>query len=183
MSIKVLVPISTGFEEIETTTIVDVLRRGGINVVLAGVTEGPIQGRSAIRVLPDCTLDEALKDASFDALVLPGGQPNAQTLTDDSRIISLLKSMNNSNRLVAAICAAPTALHAAGLLKNRKATIFPECRDDIPKESYVEEDVVISDGVITSRGPATAMSFSLTLIETLRGKDVADKVSAAVLAS
>jgi protein deglycase len=182
MKKNVLVPISTGFEEIETTTIVDVLRRAGVTVTLCGLKAGPVVGRSAIQILPDCCLDDLLSRTDFDAIVLPGGQPNARTLTGDERILNLLKQMNRDGKTVAAICAAPAALNAAGLLNHRKATIFPGCRADIPADSYVEEPVVISDGVITSRGPGTAMAFALELTRVLCGDQVTDKVASALLA-
>ena len=182
MAPKVLIPISTGFEEIETTTIIDVLRRAGVTVTVAGLTGGLIQGRSAIRIQPDCELDDALKTMDYSAVILPGGQPNARTLSKDSRILSLLKQMDTAGKTVAAICAAPAALTQAGVLHNRKATIFPGCLDDLPPNSYVEQDVVISDNIITSRGPGTAMRFALTLVEKLCGGTVASKVATALIA-
>ncbi|MBN2718963.1 MAG: DJ-1/PfpI family protein [Deltaproteobacteria bacterium] len=183
MALKVLIPISTGFEEIETATIVDVLRRAGLNVTLAGLTPGLIEGRSAIQIQPDCSIDDALKTMDYDAVVLPGGQPNAGTLARDSRVINLLQRMDSAQKTVAAICAAPAALSQAGLLDTRKATIYPGCVDDLPPGSYVEQDVVISENIVTSRGPATAMAFALALVERLCGGATASTVSKALLAS
>lgn len=182
MTQKVLIPISTGFEEIETTTIIDVLRRAGVNVVVAGLTPDLIEGRSAIRLQPDCTLDDALVQNDFDAIVLPGGQPNASTLSSDHRVISILQQMRQEKKTVAAICAAPAALSAAGLLDNQKATIYPACIDDLPEGTYIEQDVVISDGIVTSRGPGTAMSFALALVKILCGEAVTATVAADLLA-
>lgn len=182
MSPKVLVPVSKGFEEIEAITIVDVLRRASIQVIVAGVTPGIIRGRSQIGIEPDCSLDDALLEAPFDMVVLPGGLPNAYTLRDDKRVIDILKTTNAQGSWVAAICAAPAALTAAGLLSARKATIYPGNEADLPPGSHVAQNVVVSDGVITSRGPGTALEFSLALVKLLCGKVISEKVSSALLA-
>ncbi|MBN2342713.1 MAG: DJ-1/PfpI family protein [Deltaproteobacteria bacterium] len=181
MTVHVLVPISTGFEEIEATTIIDVLRRAGIAVTVAGLTDGPVTGRSGITMLPDTPLDKALGHP-YEMIVLPGGQPNADTLRDDKRVITALQKAHEAGTYVAAICAAPAALTRAGLLEHRKATIYPGCEKNLPDGSFVPDRVVVEEKIITSRGPGTAMEFALTLVSLLVGEEIAKKVAGALLA-
>ena len=182
MSKKVLIPISKGFEEIECFTAVDILRRAGAQVVLAGVGPSPILGRSQIAVLPDATLDEASADGPYDLVVLPGGLPNAYTLRDDPRVIAAVKETASSGKPVAAICAAPAALEKAGLLAGRTATNHPSCTADLLSANYSEARVVTDDRIITSRAAGTAMEFAFELVRVLFGDEKVQEVNAGVLA-
>ncbi len=182
MSKRVLVPISTGFEEIEALTVVDILNRAGATVVLAGLVSGPVTGRSKITVVPDMDLDAALAAASYDLVVLPGGLPNAYTLRDDPRIVSLLQKSAEADKEVAAICAAPSALEKAGLLAGIKATGHPSCRADLASADYSEDRVVREGRVTTSRAAGTAMEFAFSLVRTLFGEEKVKEVNAGVLA-
>ena len=112
---KIIMPLADGFEEIETMTIVDVLRRAGLSITIAGLKSGELVGAHDIRVMPDQTLDE-VKEESFDMIVLPGGQPGVDNLRKDPRVLDLLKKMKKSNKVIGAICAAPLALRDAGPL-------------------------------------------------------------------
>jgi 4-methyl-5(b-hydroxyethyl)-thiazole monophosphate biosynthesis len=127
------------------------------------------------------TLDEALAD-DYDMIVLPGGQPGADHLANDPRIIDLVKRMSRAGKYTAAICAAPRVLARAGVLDNRAATSFPGAIDidAIAGIDYRELPVVVDGRVITSRGPGTAMDFALELIRQLQGSVVCDKVEAAL---
>jgi 4-methyl-5(b-hydroxyethyl)-thiazole monophosphate biosynthesis len=122
-------------------------------------------------------LDDVL-DESFDMVVLPGGLPGADHLNNDQRIQLLVKKIAANNKYVAAICAAPRVLATAGLLEGKSATSFPGALDDFPVNNmtYEEKAVVIDGNIITSRGPGTAMDFSLALIELLLGKEKRDEV-------
>jgi 4-methyl-5(b-hydroxyethyl)-thiazole monophosphate biosynthesis len=174
---RVLVPLAQGCEELEAITVVDLLRRAGIDVVTAGLDEQPVRAARGTVLVPDATLDTAL-ETDYDMVVLPGGLPGADHLRDDARIIELVKRMADSDRYTAAICAAPRVLARAGLLDGRRATSFPGAIDtgSIPGIDYVEDAVVTDGKVITSRGPGTAMDFALELIELLVGKDKRDEV-------
>ncbi len=104
-------------------------------------------------------------------MVLPGGMPGSENLKNDARIVGLLQRMAGQGKHVAAICAAPMALHAAGLLEGKRATSFPGVLDKLPGgHRYVEERVVVDGRIVTSRGPGTAMDFALTLVELLAGR-------------
>ena len=175
----VLVPLAQGCEELEAITIVDLLRRAGIEVVTAGLDEQPVRASRGMVLVADMTLDAALQK-DYDMVVLPGGLPGADHLKNDARIIRLLVQMRDADKYTAAICAAPGVLAAAGLLDGKRATSYPGSldKDSVPGLDYVEQPVVADGKVITSRGPGTAMDFALELIATLSGKQVRDEVEA-----
>jgi 4-methyl-5(b-hydroxyethyl)-thiazole monophosphate biosynthesis len=115
---RVLVPIAPGFEEIETITVVDILRRSGARVTLAGTEEGPLKGSRGILVLPDDSLNNNM-EKDFDLIVLHGGQPGTDNLRKDVRVTQLLKKMDVLSKNIAAICTAPLVLMDAGILGNQ----------------------------------------------------------------
>ena len=175
----VLVPLAQGMEELEAVTVVDLLRRAGIEVVTAGLEAGPVKGSRGTVLLPDTTLDTALK-REYDMLVLPGGLPGATHLEQDPRIIALVKKMAGDNRFTAAICAAPKVLARAGVLEGKHVTSYPGVLDPTQwPRIQLENRAIVTDGkVITSRGPGTAMDFALELIGSLVGKEKRDQVEA-----
>ncbi len=179
MSKKVLVPLAQGCEELEAVTIIDLLRRAGITVVTAGLDAEPVRASRGTRLLPDTTLDEALKQ-DYDMVVLPGGQPGSDNLNRDPRIHALLRKMADSGKFTAAICAAPAVLAHAGLLRGKRATSFPGVLEKLTHTGVTLQDqAVVKDGkVITSKGPGTAMDFALELIEVLAGKEKRAQVDA-----
>lgn len=165
----VLIPLAHGCEEIEAVTVIDILRRAGIEVITAGLTDGPVRASRGTVLVPDTTLDAALNH-DYDMIVLPGGMPGSEHLQNDPRIIGLLQRMASAGKYVAAICAAPMALHAAGLLQGKHATSFPGVLDRLPGSHLYLNDAVVVDGkIVTSRGPGTAMDFALTLVELIAG--------------
>lgn len=167
---KVMVPLANGFEEIEALTIVDVLRRIGIEVDTVGVVSSMITGSHGIRVMTDRKLAE-VKEEDYDAIVLPGGDPGYKNLARTSKLIEILKKMNSQGKLVAAICASPSILAKAGILEGKRATIYPGMEKELP---YPRDDRVVIDGnVITSQGPGTAIEFALAIVEALVGKNKA----------
>ncbi len=174
---RVLVPLAQGCEELEAVTITDLLTRGGIEVVTAGLDDRPVKASRGMTLLPDTTLDEVM-DREFDMMVLPGGLPGADHLNEDLRIHRLLKRLNHEGRYLAAICAAPKVLATAGLLDGHKATSYPGALAglDLPRVDIQLEAVVRDDKVVTSRGPGTAMDFALKLVEILVGKEKRDEV-------
>ena len=178
---KVLVLLATGFEEIETITVVDILRRAGARVVLAATEEGPIEGSRGVSVLPD-TLINQVDDKDFDLLVLPGGQPGTTNLQKSAKVKSIIQSMYQSRKQIAAICAAPIILHSAGILKNTVVTSHPSVKDQLMGVDYSEERVVVDGNIVTSRSPGTALEFSLKLVEILFGRDRMDTVNQGVMA-
>jgi 4-methyl-5(b-hydroxyethyl)-thiazole monophosphate biosynthesis len=182
MAKRVLVPLSTGFEETEAVTVIDILRRAEVEVVTAGLEPGPVTGRSNITITPDTTLDEALAGAKFDAIVLPGGLPNAEILRDDQRVTDALAKIIEQGGLAGAICAAPIALDKAGVLGGRTYTSHPSLQGALPPEGYTAKRVAISNRVVTSRSPGTAMEFAFQLLRDLCGEDKVREVNEGVLA-
>ncbi|WNZ29133.1 MAG: DJ-1/PfpI family protein [Candidatus Bathyarchaeota archaeon] len=182
--IKALVFLATGFEEIEAVTIVDILRRGNIAVTTAGITPNPIEGAHKLKIIPDKYVEEIFAQ-EFDAIICPGGAPGYKNLRIDSRVIHIIKNAYNQNKLVAAICAAPAVLSDAGILENKKCTIYPGMENELIKgKGKPKPDNVVVDGrIVTSKGPATALEFALKLVEMLSGKHVADSVAKQVLAN
>jgi 4-methyl-5(b-hydroxyethyl)-thiazole monophosphate biosynthesis len=177
----VLIPLAPGCEELEAVTVIDILRRAGIEVITAGLAPGPVKASRGTVLLPDAALDDVLHQA-FDMIVLPGGMPGSEYLKNDTRVIALLKSAAASGKYVAAICAAPMALHAAGLLQGKNATSFPGVLDQLPgSHHYLNDGVVVDGKVVTSRGPGTAMDFSLMLVELMAGRAVRDRVEAGLV--
>lgn len=181
---RVLVPLAQGCEELEAITIIDLLRRAGIEVISAGLDAENITASRGVKLIPDTDLESALKD-DYDMIVLPGGLPGADNLDNDDRLKSALKKMANNDKYIAAICAAPKVLANTGVLIGKTATCYPGVLDD-PELSgiTVSDEAVVRDGkVITSRGPGTAMDFALELIEVLSGRKIRDTVEAALVRS
>jgi 4-methyl-5(b-hydroxyethyl)-thiazole monophosphate biosynthesis len=174
---KVLVPLAQGCEELEAVTIIDLLRRAGIEVVTAGLKPGIVTASRGVQLVPDVVLDVALQD-DYDMIVLPGGMPGAKNLNEDPRIQTLLKEMAVRGKYTAAICAAPIVLAEAGLLAGKRATGYPGFLDKMSLPGLIHsDDAVVQDGkLITSRGPGTAMDFALQLVEALVGKAKRDEV-------
>jgi protein deglycase len=175
----VLVTLAPGFEEIETITVVDILRRAGARVTLAATVPGVLEGSRCIKVTPDAML-EAVMENEFDLICLPGGQPGTDNLNNDPRIEELLQKMQSQGKFIAAICAAPTVLQKSGILKDKSMTCHPSVQSQF--DAYIDERVVIDGKVVTSQSPGTAMEFALKLVELLFGIDRMKKVNAGVLA-
>jgi protein deglycase len=164
-----LVLLADGFEEIEAVTIIDVLRRGSVTVATASLGGKHVTGSHQISVEADALLDD-ISVTDFDALVLPGG-PAAKTLREDPRAQAAIKSAARAGKLVAAVCAAPTALEVAGVLAGKRATVYPG--NLLPSAELVDAPVVEDGNVITGSGPGTTMAFALKLVERLSGAAVA----------
>jgi 4-methyl-5(b-hydroxyethyl)-thiazole monophosphate biosynthesis len=174
---RVLVPLAQGFEEIEAVTVVDLLRRAGIEVHTASLDGPQVTGSHGIALQTDIALDAAVA-SDYDMIVLPGGMPGAEHLKNDPRVVSLLRRFAADDRYTAAICAAPSVLAHAGLLDERAATSFPGFLtvDSAPGIRLREDPVVVDGKVVTSRGAGTAMEFGLALVELLEGVQARERV-------
>lgn len=178
----VLVPLAQGCEELEAVTIIDLLRRAGVTVVTAGLNDEPVRASRGVVLVPDTTIDEAF-ERQYDMIVLPGGGAGADKLNTDLRIREVLKKMNDSGKLTAAICAAPKVLASMGMLIGRRATAYPGVLENmnVPGMRLTGEAVTVDGNIITSRGPGTAMDFALTLIERLLGAEKRAEVENALV--
>lgn len=181
---KILIPLAQGCEELEAVTLIDLMRRAQFEVITAGLEAEitPVRASRGTVLIPDTTLNDVV-DQDFDMAALPGGLPGANHLASDSRLRRKLQAMAAAGQYTAAICAAPKALAQAGLLEGKRVTSYPGALEDyaITAMDYVEESVVVDGRVVTSRGPGTAMDFTLTLIELLGGKTLRDKVEGPLL--
>ncbi len=177
---KILIPVADGFEEVEMVTIVDVLRRAGLTVIIAGIKEGALRGAHQIKLIPDTTLAE-VKDEEFDMLILPGGQPGVDNLRQDTNVLNLLKKMNSDNKLIGAICAAPLVLRDANLTAGKEMTCYPGFEKEIQDMQFKNSRVVKDGSFVTSRGPGTAMEFSLEIVRMLCGDKKEEELSSQLL--
>ena len=179
---KAVVPLAEGFEEIEFSTIVDILRRAGVEVTTASLKQGFVEGAHGVRVMPDSSIDK-VSAADFDVVIIPGGSPGFVNLGEDQRVLDLIKEMDKAGKYVGAICGAPSVLSKVGVVKGKKATIHPGHKDMLFGAEYVDQRVVVEGRVITSQAPGTAMDFAMKLVEILLGRDKMEEVNARVLAT
>ncbi len=171
---KALVLMADGFEEIELSSIVDILRRGGVTVTIAGLKEGLLTGSRGIKMQADAPLD-SIKEM-YDMIILPGGSPGYVNLGNDRRVLNLVNKYCAEGKIVAAICAAPSVLAKAGILTGKKATVFRGMENELKSAKYVDSPVVEDEKIITSQGPGTAMEFALTLLKRLTSEKKADEM-------
>lgn len=181
MTKQVLIVLAQGCEEIEATTPIDVLRRAGLEVTIAGIGGLRITGSHGITLEADTTL-EAL-DGLPEAIVLPGGMPGAENLANSEVLNDILEKMHAQGRTIGAICAAPAVVLAAtGILDGRNATCYPGFEARFSDAVNFREDRVVIDGnLITSRGPGTALEFSLALASRLADPHISGELGRAML--
>ena len=168
-----LIILAPGFEEVEAITIIDLLRRATIDVTVAGLVQDYVEGSHKITI----KTDEYYKNVdpeNFDILILPGGQPGTNNLKADKTILEWIRKRHQSGKKLAAICAAPTVMYAAGILKGIKVTSFPSEEKVFDPENYLHDNVVVDGNIITSRGVGTAIEFSLALVSILREPETAE---------
>lgn len=174
---RVLVPMANGFEDLEAVTIVDVLRRGGVEVVLASVHDTlAVTGAQGIRVTTDALLAD-VADSVFDAVVLPGGGKGTENLKASELLTRVLQEQNASGRLLAAICAAPTVLVQAGVVApGLHITCYPTCQMELDRQ-WASAPVVADGNVITGQAPGSALLFALVVLQSLAGEAVSNRVA------
>jgi 4-methyl-5(b-hydroxyethyl)-thiazole monophosphate biosynthesis len=172
---QVIVPLADGFEEIEAVAAIDILRRAGLDVVVAGVGATDVTGSHGIRVTADVEI-AGYDAAAAAAVVLPGGMPGTTHLAASEDVARIVREVDARGGLVAAICAAPTVLNDLGILEGRRATSHAAHRDAVDRCRYVEERVVEDGHVITSRGAGTAIEFAAAVVRRLATPADADEI-------
>jgi len=178
---RVLIPVASGSEEMETVILVDVLRRGGWDVVLAGVEgSGPVTASRGVQLIPDEQW-EKLDLSSFDMIVLPGGVGGTEAFCRNDGLQEALRIFNIEELWIGAICAAPLALHKAGILKNRAFTCYPGIEEKMKRPDRSDEPVVVDGHIVTSQGPGTAIPFALKLIELVDGANASEQVASGMI--
>lgn len=179
---QILIPIADGSEEIEAVTLIDILRRAHLIVTVASVSENlTIEGAHGISITADTMIDTCdTKDT--DMILLPGGWGGTDAFVASGKLQNLLKEMRESDKLIGAMCAAPYALHKAGVLSH-SYTCYPSVEEKIRLDGYdATQKVVIDGNILTSRGPGTAMCFALEIIKKLVGEEKYAEIKAGLLA-
>ncbi len=167
-----IVLLAKGFEEIEAITVIDILRRAGIATTTVSINTGKmVQGAHNISIQTDSQLNLEM-EKEFDVIILPGGQPGANNLKASIQVREFLRKDRKST-LIAAICAAPTVLHSAGILKGHKVTSYPTDKEVFDQKYYREDETVYDPPFLTSRGVGTAIPFALKIIQLLKGEEAA----------
>lgn len=172
----VYIILGEGFEEIEALAPCDLLRRGGVQVALAGIGDYEITGGRGISVIADCLLED-IDLGNTDMIVVPGGLGGVETIEGTPLALNVIKSACDMGKLVCAICAGPRVLAKAGVLEGKRAVCYPGMENEMTGGVMTQEASVIRDGnIITARGAGAGIDFGLALLEALNGKDAADKV-------
>lgn len=178
---KGLLILAPGAEEMEVVITADVLRRAKIGVVIAGLDSAEVVECSRqVKIVPDVSLDEALKQGPYDVVILPGGGGGAKRLSESPKVKQLLQTQESSGQYIAAVCAAPTALHSHGIGKGKKITSHPGVRSVLEESGnyhYTEARVSVDGTVITSRGPGTCFEFALAIVTALLGEATAAEIA------
>ncbi len=170
---KIVLFLADGFEEVEALTVVDYLRRMEIEVDMVSITNGSkVKGAHNIEVTVDKTIEEfSYKD--YDGVILPGGMPGASNLRDNNIVIETVKYLNENNKLIGAICAAPIVLAKAKIIKDKNITSYPGFEDVLKEGNYIVQGVVVDGNTITGRGPAYAVNFAIEIVNYLLDDDKA----------
>jgi 4-methyl-5(b-hydroxyethyl)-thiazole monophosphate biosynthesis len=181
---SVLLPLAEGFEEVEAVSLIDVLRRGGIEVRTAHldslVTSDLVLGANGIIIKADTSIAHVRAD-DFDMILLPGGWDGTYALADSETVQTLLKEFQENHKLIGSICAAAFALKSAGVLPNNY-TCYPGAKDEVNHEGYREDQAVVIEGnIMTSRGPGTALCFGLEIVKILVGIETYQAVKEGML--
>ena len=178
---KAIVFLANGFEEMEATGTVDILRRGGVEVQTVSITnDAHVTGAHGMEYIADTVFD-VCDFADVDALILPGGMPGSNNLNECEPLKALLLEHYGKGKTVAAICAAPLVLGGLGLLKGRKATCYPSFEPTLIGATPTGEAVEIDGNVVTGKGPGLVFNFGLALVSILQGEAVAEEVAAGLL--
>ncbi len=177
---RIIILLADSFEEIEAVTIIDVLRRAGLEISSVGVEREIVIGSRDIKLKADLVFKDINTD-HFDMIILPGGQPGTENLYKNNRVIKLLQEYNSNGKLIGAICAAPSVLGKAGILAGRKATCYPSYEGKLEGALFSEKNVVVDKNIITSKGPGTVFDFSLEIVKILKDNELAKKVRKGLL--
>lgn len=174
---KVCIFLAEGFEEIEALTVVDILRRAGIDTSLVSVTgQQQVISSHSVTVLADAVFEE-IDFSQVDMIVLPGGMPGTLNLEAHRGLMEQVDQFYQEGKWLAAICAAPSIFGHKGMLAGKKACSFPEFESHLKDAQVVRDEVSVSGKIITSRGMGTAIPFGLEICGQLLGREKAREIS------
>lgn len=182
MILKIIVFLAEGFEEVEALTVVDYLRRMDIKVDTVSITkEKEVRGSHNIMVLADMIIEEIKDIESYYGVIIPGGLPGATNLMDNNKVINIIKSIYENEKLIAAICAGPIVLKRAGVITNRNITSYPGFEGQLEGSMYKEDNVVVDLNIITARGPFFAVDFAIEIVKYLLGEEKSKELKKDIL--
>lgn len=183
MTKKVALFIENGSEELEFIAPLDIMRRANLEVdLISANNEDFITSSHNVKIIADKKINEVNNILDYDAIVIPGGMPGSTLLRDNKKIIEFYQKMYNSGKLVAAICAAPIVLSAAGITDDKEVTSYPGFDKEIDYKNYnSDKAVVIDKNVITAQGPAVAILFGYEIVNYLLQDNSAEDVKQAML--
>lgn len=170
---KAAVIFANGCEEGEALTIVDIFRRAELTCDMIGLDQKEITGAHGITMRTDKVLSDELKE--YDMVILPGGYGGSDAMANNELLLECIRDMNAGGKYVAAMCAAPIALDAAGILEGRTFTCYPSTAEKIHNGTRVKDKVAVDGNLITSQGPATAYAFAYKLVDALGGDSLTVK--------
>ena len=177
---SILAPLAEGFEEIEAIVPIDVWRRAGFEVTTAALTANPLTATRQTRHLADAPLAEVI-DREFDLIYLPGGRPGADNLAANDALLKKLQQHAASQKWIAAICAAPLALNAAGLLRGKKFTCHPSIVGELAELAPSNERIVIDSKLITAIAAGAAFELALTVVKLAANSEMVNRVNQGLL--
>ena len=178
---KAVMLFAEGFETVEALMVVDLLRRGGVEVTMASINEDDwVVSSHGVNVEMNSTLGE-VDVLSYDAIILPGGMPGTLNLGESEAVKKAVLAMNDAGKIVSAICAAPGVLGKHGLLEGKRACSYPSHEKNLTGATVSRDPVVIDGNIVTSRGLGTAMEFGLTLLGLLEGQEKEDQIKDAIV--
>ena len=177
MEKKVAVHLAEGFEEIEAVSIIDVLRRANIETLVVSVTNNKaVTGSHGIQITADVLFEE-VDYSAVDMIVLPGGLPGSNNLKNHSGLGKQILDFHKNGKPLGAICAAPLVFGNLGILKNQKATCYPGFENQLHGAEVTGAEVETSGKIITGKGAGVAIQFALKIVESLKGKTLADELA------
>lgn len=177
---SVLLPLATGFEEVEAVSLIDLLRRGGVEVRIAHLDGELTLGANGITIKAETSIKHVVSE-DFDMILLAGGWDNAYALRDSSRVQELIKEFQSEGKIIGAMCASVVALKEANVLGSTY-TCYPAAKDEVNHEGYRDDKAVVTDGnIMTSRGPGTALCFGLEIIKRFSGIETYQAVKEGML--
>ncbi len=172
--------LAEGFEVIEALTPVDILRRGHVDVKTVGIGSKQIKSSHGIAVTTDMTIDEISSWDNAEAVILPGGMPGTLNLEKNASVTEAVKFCVEHDKIVGAICAAPSILGHLGILNSKNATAYPGFQEEL-HGAILSEDYVVADGkIVTARGMGVSLPFALKLLELLRGRETVSVVKSSI---
>lgn len=177
---RLLVLLADGTEEMEFVITVDMVRRAGLEVVTAGIEKEEVIGSRGLRLRADTVLQEIHRN-EFDGLIVPGGSSGVDAMCRSAEVLAAVAEFARREKMLAAICAGPKVLDAAGVLEDRTYTCYPGVEQEIRHGQRVDRKVMCDGSLITSQGPGTAFAFALAIIAYWCGADRAREVAGRAL--